>query len=392
MNDREGKREYMKDIMAQGLTIDQYKKFSEMIDSMSDSEFDAFLDKCANSYTDGQLKEKIKNPADAVIKLREAMGVTKENSAMNIVKFNPLSKEENKEMWDKVYNSGGSSDIININWQTDDEICQLCELSESSKDFGALPSDIFFSKTISLRDITVAVNLSGNGEINEDMPEKFKTVTFRVCVFEDYSKIVDDILNKQSSDIVGCLIVNIVDTYVLMPIAISYGMNIVGTTGVGFKDYRYANKMLTNEMSVQNIMNFFGSCYQTWYGIQVAMLHPTMKTVFQRGNRKKRRQADPLRKTTSEVKATKYVKYNIIKTGELTEEGNKAIKTEGEEKRTIHRKKMCWYVCGHWRKSNNDAGKTFVQGYWKGPLRKLKMADPERLREVDLTEAQKSMN
>lgn len=121
------------------------------------------------------------------------------------------------------------------------------------------------------------------------------------------------------------------------------------------------------------------------------MLHPTIKNVFHKGSMKKRRQMDPLKKTTSDIKSTKYIKYNTIKKEDLYEELPADESTSSDSIKTFHRKRLCWFVCGHWRKSNNKEGKIFVHGYWKGPLRELKMADPERHRDLDITGAKNNI-
>lgn len=97
-----------------------------------------------------------------------------------------------------------------------------------------------------------------------------------------------------------------------------------------------------------------------WYGIQVALLHPQIKDVFQRAKLAPVRKANRKRKKKQRV--ARYVRTHYIKSQDVDE----AVSRSG----TIERKTLCWYVIGHWRHYSNGT-KKFIRGYWKGPLREV---------------------
>jgi len=113
---------------------------------------------------------------------------------------------------------------------------------------------------------------------------------------------------------------------------------------------------------------------ETWYGIQIALLHPTVKEVFRNPRTAilKDSKTDKKRKKNK----VRYIKEHIINAEEL----DKLIYGESD-KRTIKRHALVWYVIGHWRTLKN--GNTiFVKPYWKGALRELKKPMPERERVI----------
>lgn len=118
-----------------------------------------------------------------------------------------------------------------------------------------------------------------------------------------------------------------------------------------------------------------------WYGIQLALLHPQIKDVFQNPKLTPVRKAKPGRKKKQRV--ARYVKTHYIRSKDI----DAAIHRAG----TIERKTLCWYVIGHWRHYKNGS-KRFIKGYWKGPLREAKQNfDDGRLRLIE-TEGDNSCN
>ena len=109
------------------------------------------------------------------------------------------------------------------------------------------------------------------------------------------------------------------------------------------------------------------SILHTWYGIQIALLHPQIKEVFAKEEKGKNQNNHTSNNSTR--RTTHYIKKHY-KCGKIASAVNHRIK----------RKTLCWWVIGHWREYS-DGRKTFVSGYWKGPLREAQMNfDEDRLR------------
>lgn len=99
-----------------------------------------------------------------------------------------------------------------------------------------------------------------------------------------------------------------------------------------------------------------------WYAVQMCALHPKIKEVFSNPRLSPIRKANPKRKKKQRV-------CGFIKVHQVGEkEVSNALGGHGE----FCRKTLCWYVIGHWREYKNGKRK-FIQGYWKGPLRGMKM-------------------
>lgn len=101
------------------------------------------------------------------------------------------------------------------------------------------------------------------------------------------------------------------------------------------------------------------SILHTWYGIQIALLHPQIKDVFA-SERKPTKTSNRSNNRAVTQRVTHYIKKHY-KCGKIASTVNRHIK----------RKTLCWWVIGHWREYS-DGRKTFVSGYWKGPLREAK--------------------
>ena len=102
---------------------------------------------------------------------------------------------------------------------------------------------------------------------------------------------------------------------------------------------------------------------ETWYGIQIALLHPAVKSVFKFPARTTEPGASSSQKPHK--RKAKYIRKHYITLDKLEEVSN------SKEKRKINRKCLAWYVIGHWR-TYEDGKKVFVMPYWKGALRNMK--------------------
>ena len=101
-----------------------------------------------------------------------------------------------------------------------------------------------------------------------------------------------------------------------------------------------------------------------WYRIQLALLNPLTKVCFREyklpvhSNNKNRKSKRPIR----------YVRRLVLDSKEF----DKAINPDKREVSdgSYIRRTMIWHVVGHWRKNKNGT-RSFIKGYWKGPLRDL---------------------
>ena len=138
----------------------------------------------------------------------------------------------------------------------------------------------------------------------------------------------------------------------------------------------YKNDYFFNMHSENLFMTLF-SYLNAWYGLQVALLNPQIKLVFTENSTKGTYEIPSKRKLKKgEKRPASKIKY--IKRYTITD----AVFNECLERSYI-RKKLCWYVTGHWRNQAVKDGhkRIFIQGYWKGVARDSKNADT-REREV----------
>ena len=111
----------------------------------------------------------------------------------------------------------------------------------------------------------------------------------------------------------------------------------------------------------------------TWYGIQLALLHPVLKECFT-GQEKQRKQLK-FDGGSSKKGPTKYIKYCKIDDPDFI---NKKYEKSGY---TIQRRTMIWWVIGHYREYKNG-NRIFIKGYWKGPLRESGDLKEARTRQI----------
>ena len=101
-----------------------------------------------------------------------------------------------------------------------------------------------------------------------------------------------------------------------------------------------------------------------WYSLQIMMLNPVIRErLFTRNDKEKLRCKDSAvvgsdNTSKKNKRRAKYIRYK-----ELSE-----VVLKSDVIRKQHT--MCWYVIGHYRHYSSGK-KTWVNGYWKGPLREL---------------------
>ena len=156
-------------------------------------------------------------------------------------------------------------------------------------------------------------------------------------------------------------------------IVISQAVGLLKTEDLRFKQSFYKNPYLFKS-NADGLFETMFSYLRVWYGIQVSLLNPAIKEVFTEHANPKHTIAE----TTKDRKGKTKTKIRYVKKITITEDV-----FEECLKRSYIRKKMCWYVTGHWRNQATKEGhkRIFIQGYWKGVARESKKSDT-REREI----------
>ena len=360
-NDRPGMQEFFLSNMAQVLTREQFSKAKALLDEMPDNIFwQMMLEATANAPNGIGLKDRAK----LLWKARAANGVTPKNSALNDLMMKALSDEESDEVWSHIAASH-PSDVIKLTGEQDS---QLIRLWEKSTDDVTIPSDLFFAGTIPLMDCRIVVD-----ETKSVIDGK--VVSYRVVIFPDYAEQ----LRTVEPDIpvnVGAIVNDPTHgAYSFIPIYIVKGVDTLMFINVGYHNLpKNYIKHAEQTISIQDVSQMCVAFLETWYGIQIALLHPNVRDVF----RHPRTTIDRINSIGTRGKRknrVKYIKEHIINSDEL----ETAI-FGGDKSHTRHA--LVWYVIGHWRAYANGV-KTFIKPYWKGPLREMKMTFEDRTREID---------
>lgn len=252
------------------------------------------------------------------------------------------------------------------NCSPDDVIClsdsddkYLSTFWKKGTEFGA-PSDLFFADTIPLLDCKITVD--------ETMVPNGKSISYRVTVFDDYKEII----NKSQDNIVcvGAITFpdNSIGKYIeAVPLFVCNGNDYMIVQGVLFSNlYKKKHGSLTFGQVVKMANEF----YVTWYGIQIALLHPLLKEITE----KRTLVSDWQSKDTNGYtkRKVKYIRKLVLDKNEI----EKALQKTNNG-RPINRKTLVWYVIGHWRHYQNGK-KIFIHPYWKGALRELKSSINEQ--------------
>ena len=130
-----------------------------------------------------------------------------------------------------------------------------------------------------------------------------------------------------------------------------------------------------SDQAYQRLSELFTTFIVDYIGIQLAMLHPEIKNVFRVDNVPVGDNGKILsKKAIKRNRVVRYVKVQTIDSKRLR---------DIQSKRSFTRHCKAWFVLGHWRQYK-DGHRTFIQGYWKGPLREYKRNfDNVRIREVN---------
>lgn len=266
--------------------------------------------------------------------------------------FVGLEDNENAKELRKFLSPYSPSDYITLDREADIRLISLW--APIDEEYHRTPADVFFTKTVPLEDCDIVVDESGD--------ENGRVMGCRVHIAEDYGQIVD----KASAD--GEL------SYGVGLITVDNGLgDILWYSGIFVNrddDYiSLTNPVFTKKQIIQtdavinSALETTASFMHTWYGIQIALLHPEIKDVFSRP--KIEALHEPVTNAPQRKRKTKYIKKHIIRAEDIDAALKKA--SHGN----ANRKCLAWYVIGHWRTYKNGK-KVFIAPYWKGVMRGLK--------------------
>ena len=354
--------------LASILTIDEYRKLSQIFADMPDFEFDQIVAECAES-----VKRKGVSYKDLVKKRAEfnkKRNVTFENSALNCVAMEPLRDEVRDEVWHDICQSR-PTDRIHLKSKDDKAVSnfwkQFC--SREMLDKGGIPSDLFFSGNVPLLDCEITVD-------ERDKPFG-RLVTYRVVIYPDYIDRIKNSGNEPAD--VGAVVVEFMNHKIFIPILVFSGVDFVLMANCGVIG-NYSNVELRNHMGMIPVQQFVSGgyeCLTTWYGIQLALLHPAVKEVFSHPKIEPVMDTRP-RKGGKKRRIVRYIKKHVITAEDLEQ-------TSFKGKSGFTRHTTVWYVIGHWR-HYSDGKKVFIKPYWKGEMRHLRMDLDGREREIVIEE------
>ena len=345
--------------MAQILTREQMRVTREFLDSLSEEDYLMFVAEARRHAVNMTAKEYFRG----IKQMAVAQGLNHENSGMNEVELKVLAKEDAARVWADIQKTQ-PSDHIRL---TAGEDKALIDLWEKGEMVPGIPSDLFFAGTVPLKDCRITVD--------ERDQENGTVCRYRVVIFEDYEERI-----RTSEDDGPVMVGAVVPEYVtgnhlFIPIMVVPGFDNILMGFVGYEVYNEGViKRAKKHTSMADMGRMMKALLETWYGIQIALLHPTVRDVFRHPRKEKDRESLQA-KRPGQKRAVRYIKVHVINKDDL----EKAMYGDGQKR--YSRRALVWYVIGHWRTLANGA-KSFVKPYWKGPLRDLKMAFPERDREI----------
>lgn len=261
---------------------------------------------------------------------------------------------------------GAPTDHVKLSEESATSLTTLWAIPQQKKehrDDVFVPTDLFLTGQVPLLDCRITINKSD-----------IDPVDFRVIIFPEYQKEIFS--NDKSTEGVLCGVIKLSN----LGLDVVFGIGVVpNEDGI-----RLANVVLTKmdgvfqwRKSYQGLRELTFELMGIWYGVQIALLHPVVKTIF---NNPKPYPMTTSRNSNARKKKHKvrYVKTHIISQNELDRliYGDRTAKS-------YNRHALVWYVIGHWRTYHNGK-KVFVQPHWKGALRETKISET-REREIITT-------
>ena len=347
--------------MARVMSSDKYEAFRKALTGASDSEFYTFLIKTAQMNADTDFdKMTFKDLLNLSQKTYAAMGTNPKNSALNTTKPHFLTAEDLADIQNRIAGSH-PNDVIHLTHEEDDEIMGLWQHGRDNSHGISVPSDIFFADTVPLKDCKIVVDERGlpDGQLCE----------YRVVIFDYRDEMEQADFNTPIP--IGTLLVPYRTGQIVIPFCAVRGVDSLLSGSIGFIGFpRGSEERSQKYYSQQEILNMTSSLLSTWYGIQIALLHPQVRKVFRTPHiSTAEKKTSPNRPQKRKVR---YVKTYVLNKDEL-------VNAIYGEQHTVNRRALVWYVIGHWR-TYTSGKKVFIQPYWKGALRDIKQNAEERER------------
>lgn len=362
--------------MSMVLKKEDYTKLSEILRSMSDQEIFLIGMQSLTSIEDE--KNSRKKQVELLRHLQETAGINSENSALNYVPIKFLSDSENATLLRRISETM-PTDIIKINHEQDNELIDLWEKGNTKNVL--IPSDLFWNRTVPLQDLKIEVD--ERKRFFEKQKMYGKLITYRVVIFGDLNEKINKISENEVLT-VGALILDVpaCTGNLIVPIQIAKGIDCIPIPKkLGFMNLNQnQRRLLCEKLSQATIGNMIVSYLETWYGIQIALLHPVVKEVFRNPNKIKVSGKEKIKSRTCNKKL-KYVRCHVVDNEKLK------FSIYGNNGTSINRKALIWHVIGHWRTYKNGR-KVFIKPYWKGALRENKQLQEIREREIEINESQ----
>ena len=206
------------------------------------------------------------------------VGETENTPKLSGDNLNMLNVDENKR-FTNLLDRQNATDRISI---SSEDLTFLKKLysSKEDEDIIEVPSDLFFSHQIPLTDCEIEVELDSEGK------NSYRSMIYRVLIYNDYISIIDQHGSGGGTNInVGCVVVPILGTpgSIIYPIYIKKGQNtIMSISNIGYYNMtKQKCAEFVNSVSKFTLNEGIHNYMATWYGIQIAMLHPQIKKVFQ---------------------------------------------------------------------------------------------------------------
>ena len=328
-----------------------YRELSRSIREMNDADFLRFMRTSVTVIHDVPAKDVL----NGITRRAKENNISKDNSALNAIGMVFLPEDDNAKLLQNL-NKSKPSDSINLDF---DSVMALTELwSRSAKDVEGIPSDLFFANTIPLQDCCINIqNKSGSYDL------------YRFVVHSDFEDRIRDAGEWDYAEVAN-LIHQRGNAELIFPILTVHGVNRLMVGEIGYRSLpKSARDNLSKHVTMQAILSMATFVIQAWYGIQIALLHPVVKSVF---NKPRTETLKASKSKHNKKRRTAYIKRHVINAEDIRIALTSA---------NIERYTLVWYVIGHWR-TYRSGRKVFVQPYWKGPLRIIKQNIDDRERVI----------
>lgn len=271
-----------------------------------------------------------------------------------------LTSDENQLFWKKAQETIPTDEIV-LETFNDGKKLSTFWMPPEYKSKGT-PADLIFNKTVPLTD--VVLNFREFGKLND----KFVPISFRVFLYDDYQKIVDQV--KQNEDciaIIGGVIPRFKyetkkqkkqkERQVAYPICIGSKTDFIMAINIAYKN---CTRDEVKEFPIHDVHVWNTLILNTFYGCQLALLNPIVEKVFVKAKAHPIEERKISNGKNNKERKVVYVKRYYIRESDI----NSTI----ENYRTHNMRCPLWWVIGH-RRSYKSGKTIWISGYWKGKER-----------------------